>query len=179
MSPEQELTQKTTQPIQEPTKWREDFPVDIPTDTYVSRREFSKFLVLISGAFTLGQFWIALRNFQRGQEGPSLTQKIANVADIPVGGYMAFHYPDPHEACLLLRLRENEFVAYNNKCTHLMCPVIPKMEENELYCPCHQGHFDLAEGRPTAGPPRRPLAQVKLDIRNGEIFATGMEQRVR
>ena len=178
MSPEQELTQKTIQPIQEKTKWREDFPVDIPMDTYISRREFVKFLVMISGAFTLGQFWIALMTYQRKHEAPSLARKIANISDIPVGGFLAFPYPDHHETCLLIRLQENQFVAYNNKCTHLMCPVIPQVEKKELFCPCHNGHFNLADGRPIAGPPRRPLARVKLQIQNGEIFAIGMEKNI-
>jgi Rieske Fe-S protein len=30
-------------------------------------------------------------------------------------------------------------------------------------------------GRPTAGPPRRPLPKITLDIRDGTIYATGVE----
>lgn len=178
MSLEQQVPRKTVQPIQEKTKWREDFPVDIPMDSYISRREFVKFLVLISGAFTVGQFWIALMSNQRQHEGPPITQKIANVSDIPVGGYLAFHYPDKHNTCLLIRMQDDQFVAYDNKCTHLMCPVIPQVEKKELFCPCHKGHFNLADGRPIAGPPRRPLARVKLQIRDGQIYATGMETEI-
>ena len=33
--------------------WRQDFPIDWPQDLYVERRDFMKFLVLTSGAFTL------------------------------------------------------------------------------------------------------------------------------
>ena len=40
----------TTQP-----QWRQDFPIDVPQDNYISRREFTKFLVLTSAAFTFGQ----------------------------------------------------------------------------------------------------------------------------
>jgi Rieske Fe-S protein len=46
-----------------------------------------------------------------------------------------------------------------------------------LRCPCHHGLFDLATGRPLAGPPRRPLDRIRLDIRGGEIFAVGVEER--
>ena len=35
--------------------WRQDFPIDWPQDLYVERRDFMKFLVLTSAAFTLGQ----------------------------------------------------------------------------------------------------------------------------
>ena len=38
--------------------WRQDFPIDWPQDLYVERRDFMKFLVLTSAAFTSGQLWI-------------------------------------------------------------------------------------------------------------------------
>ena len=34
--------------------WRQDFPIDWPQDLYVERRDFMKFLVLTSAAFTRG-----------------------------------------------------------------------------------------------------------------------------
>jgi Rieske Fe-S protein len=46
-----------------------------------------------------------------------------------------------------------------------------------MYCPCHEGTFDLATGRPVAGPPRRPLPRVRLEVRGDEIFASGLELR--
>ena len=51
--------------------WRQDFPVDWPQDRYVERRDFVKFLVLISGAFAVGQFWIATQNWWRRRVGHS------------------------------------------------------------------------------------------------------------
>ena len=49
--------------------WRQDFPIDWAQDRYVERRDFLKFLVLISGAFTAGQFWIAGQNWWRRHRG--------------------------------------------------------------------------------------------------------------
>ena len=37
--------------------------------------------------------------------------------------------------------------------------------------------FDLTSGDPTAGPPRRPLPRIHLQIRDGAIYATGVEVR--
>ncbi|MGH7928570.1 MAG: ubiquinol-cytochrome c reductase iron-sulfur subunit [Candidatus Binatia bacterium] len=68
-------------------------------------------------------------------------------------------------------------MAYHQKCTHLSCPVIPHVEEGRLHCPCHEGIFDLATGRPLAGPPRRPLPRIMLQIREGRIYAGGVEER--
>ena len=55
--------------------------------------------------------------------------------------------------------------------------MIPQLGEGRLHCPCHNGYFDLATGRPIAGPPRRPLPRIKLEVRDGVIYATGVEER--
>jgi Rieske Fe-S protein len=96
---------------------------------------------------------------------------------VPVGGSVAFTYPDEQEPCLMVRLTNNEFVAVNQKCTHLSCAVIPRPEEGSFVCPCHEGRFDLRTGAPTAGPPRRPLTRIVLERRGDEIFAVGVEER--
>jgi Rieske Fe-S protein len=54
---------------------------------------------------------------------------------------------------------------------------VPRVEEGVIRCPCHEGIFDLASGRPLAGPPRRPLSRVRLDVRGGDLFAVGIEER--
>ena len=55
--------------------------------------------------------------------------------------------------------------------------VIPRPAEGTFYCPCHEGRFDLRTGAPTAGPPRRPLTRIVLDIRGRDIYAVGVEER--
>jgi Rieske Fe-S protein len=46
-----------------------------------------------------------------------------------------------------------------------------------LHCPCHEGLFDLRSGRPIAGPPRRPLPRIVLEVRERDVYAIGVEQR--
>ena len=157
--------------------WRQDFPIDWPQDLYVERREFMKFMVLTSGAFAIGQLWIALQNWYRDYRGRAPIQRIASIDEIGVGAALTFRYPDEHEPCLLLRLSPSEFVAFNQKCTHLSCAVIPRPEEGSLYCPCHEGRFDLRTGAPTAGPPRRPLTRILLELNGRDIYAVGVEPR--
>jgi len=157
--------------------WRQDFPIDWPQDRYVERRDFMKFLVLTSGAFAVGQLWIAAQNWLRTRRGLSPIRRIASLEDVAVGGTLVFNYPGEHETCVLVRLAEREVVAYDQKCTHLSCAVVPKPEQGILHCPCHNGIFDLRSGRPIAGPPRRPLPRVTLDIRGRDIYATGVEWR--
>lgn len=62
-------------------------------------------------------------------------------------------------------------------CTHLSCAVIPRPAEGCFYCPCHEGRFDLRTGAPIAGPPRRPLTRIVLDLRGRDIYAVGVEER--
>lgn len=156
--------------------WRRDFPIDWPQDEIRSRRQFINLLALTSLAFVVGQVWVVLLSVLRRARGLPPRVAIARVDEVPVGGARLFHYPRDHDACLLVRLADDRFVAFGQKCTHLSCPVIPRPEEGRFYCPCHEGSFDLLTGRPLAGPPRRPLPRITLEVRDGTVFATGLER---
>jgi Rieske Fe-S protein len=164
-------------PYHDQPQWRNDFPIDWPQDDLVARRDFVKFLVLTSFAFVVGQVWIAFENIARRRRGGPAVRRIAGLDDVPVGGVRVFAYPEPADACLLVRTGPDRFVAYSQKCTHLSCAVVPEPSANRLHCPCHNGSFDVATGDPTAGPPRRPLPRVTLEIRGDGIYATGIEVR--
>jgi nitrite reductase/ring-hydroxylating ferredoxin subunit len=163
--------------LTEQPRWRRDFPIDIPQDEYISRRDFTRFLVLVSLAFATGQVWIVLQNMLRGRRGAPPMREIVPVDEVPIGGSHLFRYPTAKNPAILVRLSEDRFVAYDQQCTHLLCPVIPEPEHDRLHCPCHEGVFDLATGRPIAGPPERPLPRITLEIRDGVIYATGVEER--
>ena len=157
--------------------WRQDFPIDWPQDLYVERRDFMKFMVLTSAAFVIGQLWIGAQNWYRRRSGQPPMQRLASMDDIPVGAAIGFTYPNEQEPCLLVRLTTSEFVAFSQKCTHLSCAVVPRPDEGSFYCPCHEGRFDLRSGAPIAGPPRRPLTRVVLEMRGRDIYAVGVEER--
>lgn len=163
-------------PHDEQPKWRQDFPIDTGQDNYVARRDFTKFMVLISASFVVGQGWIALKTLGSRHSGRE-PRPIARIDDIAIGQAAIFAYPGEHDTCLLVRATEREFLAYSNKCSHLSCPVTPDVGAGRLLCPCHHGSFDLATGRPLAGPPRRPLARIVLEVHDGTIYATGVEER--
>ena len=165
-------------PMETQPAWRTDFPIDWPQDQYVERREFMKFMVLTSLAFTVGQFWIAAESWWRSTpDTASNGTRLASINDIAIGTALTVAYPTEHDPCILVRTGERTFVAYSQKCTHLSCAVIPQIPDGVIRCPCHDGLFDLATGRPLAGPPRRPLSRVTIELRGNEIFATGVEAR--
>jgi len=175
--PEQITRAPDGRAMEEQPAWRTDFPIDWPLDHYVERRDFMKFMVLTSLAFTVGQFWIAGQNVWRRLKGRPPVKRVASLDEIPVGGVATFTYPEATDRCLLVRTSDTALVAYSQECTHLSCAVRPLIAEGHLQCPCHEGLFDLATGRPLAGPPRRPLSLVRVEVRDRQIFATAVEDR--
>jgi Rieske Fe-S protein len=173
---EQDRDYPDGRPLAEQPGWRQDFPTDIPEDDTLARREFTKFLVLTSGAFVAGQCWIGLTSLLRGEHSHT-EKRLAVEKDVPPGGVVEFRYPDEDDPCLLIRLPGGRLVAYGQQCSHLSCAVIPEPERGRLHCPCHNGSFEIDEGRPIAGPPRRPLPRIRLEVRDGIIYATGVEWR--
>src|SRR5215831_7481070 len=105
-------------PLSQQPRWRQDFPTDIPADDALSRREFTKFLVLTSGAFVAGQCWIGLMNVLR-QDRPMPEKRIAAEGDVLVGEVVEFRYPTDDDPCLLIRLDARRLVAYGQECSHL------------------------------------------------------------
>lgn len=163
-------------PLSRQPKWRQDFPIDWAQDEYVSRRELVKFIVLTSAALAAGQWWIVLeRTFGRRAALPA-GEAIARVDELPIGGAKTFTYPEQSTPRLLVRTGAATFVAYDQQCTHLQCPVVPAFEQRRLHCPCHNGWFDLGTGRPVAGPPQRALPRILLAVRDGTVYATGVEE---
>jgi Rieske Fe-S protein len=163
-------------PLADQPKWRRDFPIDWAQDEYVSRRELVKFIVLTSAALTVGQFWIVLKSrFGRRTATPA-DKRIATVDELAIGEAKTFTYPEDGTPRLLVRTGAAAFVAYDQQCTHLLCPIVPAVAQGRLHCPCHNGSFDLATGRPLAGPPRRALPRLMLEVRQGIVYATGVEE---
>jgi len=154
-------------------KWRKDFPIAWGADNYVTRREFTKFLVLISGATAVGNgYFVLQRREQVAHPFPSV--EIAAIDEMKPGQVKLFHYPTAEDAALLVRLSDGTYAAYTQKCTHLSCPVHFAAERGRLECPCHNGAFDARTGAVLEGPPPRPLPRIKLEMADGKIFAQGV-----
>ena len=180
--PEQVTIPPDGLPLEQQPKWRQDFPIDWPQDHYVARRDFTKFMVLTSFAFVVGQFWIIVENWRRRRAGEPEIKRIASLSGLEVGQALMFHYPEEADHCILIRTSQGDahgagLVAYSQKCTHLTCAVIPDVEKGVIHCPCHDGLFDLKTGNVLAGPPPRPLPRILLEIRGDDIYATGVERR--
>ncbi len=160
-----------TAPQKEGNKYcNSHFPVSSDEDGFVTRREFTKFLGLASLALFAGTAVAASRKlWKRVTARASQEMRVAAVGDIPVGEYKLFRYPTEDDPCILLRLEPEKFVAFNQQCTHLSCPVIFNSASRQLECPCHKGLFSI-DGRVLAGPPKRPLEALSISLRGDHIW---------
>ena len=156
--------------------WRRDFPYTTDGEDEVTRREFTRYLVLASAAFAGGggliSLWASLRSVEAGE-----SVAIVSLDDLHVGGSHLFDYPGPGDPAILVRPEQDLVLAFSQKCTHLTCAVIPDVEKGVIHCPCHEGFFDLESGNVLAGPPPRPLPRILLEIRGDDVYATGVEWR--
>jgi Rieske Fe-S protein len=154
--------------------WRDEFSVDTATDSYVTRRQFSKFLILTSLAMFVGNLWILVRSWLR-PNAVFRNKEIGVVSDMAVGDVKLFTYPSTEDPCILIRTGADQFAAFSQKCTHLSCAVYYSKEKDRLECPCHEGYFSIKDGSVLQGPPPRSLLTIALRRDGDTMFATGVE----
>ena len=72
---------------------------------------------------------------------------------------------------LLVRLATGEYRSMSAVCTHLGCTVQYRPETQQIWCPCHNGCYDL-NSRNVGGPPPRPLPAFDVEVRGQEIYVS-------
>jgi arsenite oxidase small subunit len=98
---------------------------------------------------------------------------------------VSFEYPLKGQASVLVDLgraaphgigKRKSIVAYSILCQHMGCPVEYKPSLREFVCPCHQSRYDAERlGGIVQGVAMQPLPRVQLSIRNGAVWATGVD----
>ena len=157
--------------------WKALFPVDLAEEGRLSRREFARFLALVSAGFTGGIGYLMVRKKpldgapQAAGEVPQAV-KVCRVEDLPPGNSFLFTYRNPQDRCVLIHTPKGEWRAYRQTCTHLGCAV--RWDGRGLECPCHNGRFEVDQGFPVQGPPTRPLARLAVELRSdGQVWVVG------
>jgi len=94
-------------------------------------------------------------------------QEIASTSEVAPGS--AVKFKDSGSPAVLVHLESGDFVAYSAVCTHQGCTVA--FNNGQLACPCHGSVFDPAHGAAVvAGPAPRPLPEIPVEVRGGEVF---------
>lgn len=157
--------------------WKRAFPVDLADEGRFSRREFARFLALVSAGFTagLGYLWLRRKPLEGAPEPAGQNEvpvALGLAADLKPGQSRLFTFRDAQDRCILLRTPMGELRAFRQTCTHLGCAV--RFRGERLECPCHEGYFEVERGFPVQGPPTRPLSGIALEVRpDGTLWAVG------
>jgi Rieske Fe-S protein len=72
---------------------------------------------------------------------------------------------------ILVRTAAGELRALSAVCTHLNCTVQYRPDLGQIWCACHNGHFDLS-GKNVEGPPPRPLEAFVVNARGNQIVVS-------
>jgi len=72
---------------------------------------------------------------------------------------------------ILIRLQSGEWRAFSAVCTHLQCTVQYRSDLERIWCPCHNGQFDLS-GRNVSGPPPKPLEAFTVVVRGEDVVVS-------
>jgi len=72
---------------------------------------------------------------------------------------------------ILIRTPGGELRAFSAVCTHLGCTVQYRPDLIQIWCACHNGHYDL-NGKNVSGPPPRPLAPYTVNVRGDQIVVS-------
>lgn len=157
-------------PLKPRPAWETDFPLERVEATHVSRREFAKFLCLVSGGLAAGTAFVAVKDKLLPPHRIVGEQFVCRLGEVPAGGTRAFAVPGSATPYILIHLESGEWRAYEQKCTHLSCAVFYKPGSDKIECPCHNGWFDARTGAVLQGPPPRSLPQLAVIVRGDEIY---------
>ena len=144
----------------------------IREDASVTRRDYLRILVTISGGLLAGTVAVAIGVFGRRDEATGTQTLVAR--EIAPGGSARFAYPGADDPAVAIRLADGALVAYSSVCTHLSCMVLWNPDQGRIDCPCHDGAFAPLDGHVLAGPPPRALPRIELAERRDGIYAVGV-----
>lgn len=87
---------------------------------------------------------------------------LAAEADVPVGGGTIV------DDLVVVQPEQGEFLAFERACTHKGVQIeAPK--DGIMSCPAHGSKFNV-DGTVANGPAAKPLAEVKVTVKDGQIF---------
>ncbi len=114
-------------------------------------------------------------------------KKIGTLSVLKTGVPVEFTYPYPDVSNLLVKLgapagggvgKDKDIVAFNQQCTHMGGPMQGSYKDRYQVlgpCPFHLTTFDLTRhGMVVSGHASESLPQILLEVRGGDIYATGV-----
>jgi menaquinol-cytochrome c reductase iron-sulfur subunit len=152
----------------------------------ISRREFMKVAIgAIGGLITLG-FGIPAIGYV---VAPALAQgkaqqwiQLGAASKVELGKPTLFKTTITRQTGWIVNQEElsiyvltddgREYIAMSNVCTHLGCRIRWIADQDQYFCPCHNGVYDK-QGNVVSGPPPRSLDRYQTKVENDQIFILG------
>lgn len=138
-----------------------------------SRRTALNLLLGLGGLATAGAIALPVVSFlkppRRAEHSSSSVTLERKFSELRPGDWFVFRFGNkPGLAVCVEEGGEKRLLAYSAVCTHLECVVEFQPESNTIFCPCHNGRFDL-RGNNIAGPPPRPLERFNVQVADDAI----------
>jgi cytochrome b6-f complex iron-sulfur subunit len=138
----------------------------------MDRRRFVNFFFGGSLLTTLAAFlYPVVRYILPPKRAEVLEKKVAaaRVGELPPNGFKIFKFGS--FPGILIDSAEGKLLAFSAVCTHLACTVTYQSDTGTIFCPCHNGRYDLA-GNVISGPPPAPLESYSVDVVGDMIFVS-------
>lgn len=139
-----------------------------------SRRGFINwFLGTAAGAFLLSVLYPLSRYLVPPEVGESTagTVTLSDVKPDSVKPNTGQIFKFGSRPGILIRTSAGELRAFSAVCTHLNCTVQYRPDLTQIWCACHNGHYDL-NGKNVSGPPPRPLEPYTVNVRGNQIVVS-------
>ena len=138
-----------------------------------SRRNFLNwFLGTTAGAFAISVLYPISRYLIPPQVEESTARTVTlsiKPQEIKPNSGQIFRFGS--QPAILISTPAGELRAFSAVCTHLACIVQYRPDLSEIWCACHNGHFDL-NGKNVAGPPPKPLEEYAVNVRGDQIVVS-------
>jgi cytochrome b6-f complex iron-sulfur subunit len=147
-------------------------PASSGTPAGSGRRRFVEFLLgggLLASAvaflYPVLRYLVPPRTMNLGPE----MVVAAHVGDLKLNSGKIF--PFGGLPAILILTKSGRYIAMSAVCTHLHCTVQFRPDLQEIWCPCHNGVYDL-QGHNISGPPPRPLQLYTVHVKGNQIFVS-------
>jgi cytochrome b6-f complex iron-sulfur subunit len=138
----------------------------------MTRRTFINTFLGGSLAATAAAFLYPLLRYiwpPRQQEVVQRRVAAAKTGELAPNSFKIFRFGDAPG--ILIDSPDGQLVAFTAVCTHLSCTVRYDADSGTIYCPCHNGRFDLT-GNVISGPPPAPLEAYEVEVVGEDVFVT-------
>ena len=138
----------------------------------MERRSFLNTLLSVSGLALLGSMLYPVVHYlippeSSGHSVDSVTA--AKVGQLKPDSALIFKFGD--KPGILIMTPEGQYRAFTAVCTHLGCTVRYRADIKEIWCPCHNGYYNL-HGKNVAGPPPKPLTEFAVHVQGKDILVS-------